>query len=216
MKKKIVVEAVVDIVCPWCFVGKKSLLDAVAQSRSEFDIEVRFLPFQLDASTPREGVSRSEYLKKKFGSDSRFQAAEEMVQKAAKAAGTEIHFEKMHVHINTFDCHRLIWWATQDGKQVEVTTAIYDAYFVKGEDLSKIENLKIVMSRAGYEPQKVEEFLKSSQGTQEVQNLIEETYNLGVSGVPFFILNREIGISGAQPKEIFLQAFQETETHLED
>ncbi len=209
MKKKIVVEAVVDIVCPWCFVGKKNFLDAVAECRDSFDIEVRFLPYQLDPTTPSEGVSRSQYLKNKFGSSERFQAAESMVFKAAKSSGVEIQFEKIQMHINTLDCHRLIWWAGQDGKQLAVTNALYEAYYVQGTDLSQLSNLKKVMASQGYDQVKVEAFLKGPHGKEEVQALIADAYDLGVSGVPFFILNREVGISGAQPKEVFLQAFQE-------
>lgn len=209
MKKKILIETVVDIVCPWCLVGKKNMLDAVRESSSEFDIEIRFLPYQLDPTTPQEGVPRLEYLRKKFGSESRLQTAEGMVMKAAQASGAELHFDRIQMHINTFDCHRLIWWAGQQGRQLEAVNALYDAYFVHGTDLSKTDHLVQVLGQAGFNTEEVKNFLNSEAGTQEVESLLEEMQNLGISGVPFFILNREAGISGAQPKEVFLQAFRQ-------
>lgn len=209
MKKKIELEVVVDIVCPWCYVGKTTLLKAMDTLKDQIDFDVRILPFQLDPDVPVEGVSRAEYLTKKFGGGERFAEAERRVVQAAKNAGAEMHFEKIQMQINTMDCHRLIWLAGQDGKQLAVTNELYQAYYQEGLDLSKKSNLAGVMARTGYDSQDILSFLESSQGTREVEALIGEVYSYGISGVPFFILNREVGISGAQPLEVFLQAFQE-------
>lgn len=209
MKKKIELEVVVDIVCPWCYVGKTTLLKAMDTLKDQIDFDVRILPFQLDPDVPVEGVSRAEYLTKKFGDGERFAEAERRVVQAAKNAGAEMHFEKIQMQINTMDCHRLIWLAGQDGKQLAVTNELYQAYYQEGLDLSKKSNLASVMARAGYDSQSILSFLESSQGVREVEALIGEVYSYGISGVPFFILNREVGISGAQPLEVFLQAFQE-------
>ena len=209
MRKKILVKAVVDIVCPWCFVGKSNLMNAMEEAKALYDFDVSFLPFQLDPSTPIAGVSRVEYLKNKFGNDERFQAAESMVVKAAQRSGSEIHFEKVAMHINTMDCHRLIWWAGNKGKQVPVISAIYKAYYQDGIDLSKKENLVRIMTDEGFDKAETEKFLASNEGESEVKALIGEAYDLGITGVPFFILNNEVGISGAQPKEVFLEAFAE-------
>ncbi|NUN04982.1 MAG: DsbA family oxidoreductase [Bdellovibrio sp.] len=209
MKKKLSIELVVDIVCPWCFVGKKNFLDAVNASKDQYDFDIRILPYQLDPSSPTAGVNRKQYLVNKFGSEARVNEAEGRVKMAAQAAGTDIHMEKMLVHINTFDCHRVIWWAGTKGKQLEVTNAIYDAYYLQGADFSKNKNLAQVVSSVGFNLQEVEAFLESKEGRPEVLAMIEEIAELGISGVPFFIFNREAGVSGAQPKEAFLQAFQE-------
>ena len=209
MKKKLSVELVVDIVCPWCFVGKKSFLDAVAESQDQYDIEVRILPYQLDPSTPKAGIPRMQYLTNKFGDESTVQAAEGNVLKAAKAAGTPLHFEKMQTQFNTFDCHRLIWWAGKNGKQLEVVNAIYDAYYLEGADFSKNDNLAQCVAKVAFSFTEIIDFLNSTEGTDEVQDLMEEIGGLGIRGVPFYIINREVGISGAQPKEAFKQAFQE-------
>ncbi|KYG68076.1 hypothetical protein AZI87_02090 [Bdellovibrio bacteriovorus] len=208
MKKKIVVELVVDIVCPWCYVGKKNFLDAVAE-RKDIDIEVKVLPFQLDPASPQEGVPRKEYLRNKFGNDENFKAAEARLLGAAEKSGLKMNMEKIKTHINTLDCHRLIWWAGKKGKQLDVTNALYAAYYEEGLDLSKIENLQKALSPIGFKPEEVSEFLKSDQGREEVGALIGEAYDLGISGVPFFIFDRQIGVSGAQPKEVFLQVFQD-------
>lgn len=209
MKKKIELEVVVDIVCPWCYVGKTTLLKAMNTLKDQIEFDVRVLPFQLDPDVPVEGVPRAEYLTKKFGGGERFAEAERRVVQAAKNAGAEMHFEKIQMQINTMDCHRLIWLAGKDGKQLAATNELYKAYYEEGLDLSKKSNLAVVMARLGYEAQNILTFLESTQGTSEVEALIGEVYSFGISGVPFFILNREVGISGAQPLEVFLQAFQE-------
>lgn len=209
MKKKISIELVVDIVCPWCFVGKKNFLDAVTEAGDQYDFDIQVLPYQLDPSSPKEGVNRKQYLVNKFGSEARVQAAEGMVQKAALAAGVNLRMDQIQVHINTLDCHRLIWWAGIKGKQLEVTNALYDAYYLKGVDLSQNANLVQVLSEAGFASAEVEAFLESKEGRAEVLQLIEEVSELGISGVPFFIFNREASISGAQPKDVFLQVFAE-------
>nr|BFD60409.1 DsbA family oxidoreductase [Bdellovibrio sp. CKG001]BFD63824.1 DsbA family oxidoreductase [Bdellovibrio sp. HM001]BFD65982.1 DsbA family oxidoreductase [Bdellovibrio sp. HAGR004] len=209
MKKKIELEVVVDIVCPWCYVGKTTLLKAMDQLKDQIEFDVRILPFQLDPDVPVEGLPRAEYLTKKFGDGQRFAEAERRVVQAANNIGAEMHFDKIQTQINTMDCHRLIWLAGQDGKQLAVTNELYKAYYVEGLDLSKKSNLADVMARLGYEAQSIYEFLNSDQGTRDVEALIGEVYSFGISGVPFFILNREVGISGAQPLEVFLQAFQE-------
>lgn len=209
MKKKLSIELVVDIVCPWCFVGEKNFFDAVEATKDKYEFEIRILPYQLDPSSPKEGVNRRQYLINKFGGETRVNEAEGRVKMAAQAAGTDIHMEKMLVHINTFDCHRVIWWAGTKGKQLEVTNAIYDAYYLQGADFSKNKNLAQVVSSVGFKAEEVEAFLESKDGRSEVLAMIEEISELGISGVPFFIFNREAGISGAQPKETFLQAFKD-------
>ncbi|UXR66041.1 DsbA family oxidoreductase [Bdellovibrio bacteriovorus] len=209
MKKKIELEVVVDIVCPWCYVGKTTLLKAMDSLKDQIEFDVRILPFQLDPDVPAEGVPRSEYLTKKFGGGERFAEAELRVIQAAKNAGAEMHFEKIQMQINTMDCHRLIWLAGKDGKQLAATNELYKAYYEEGLDLSRKANLASVMARLGYEAPVIQTFLDSDQGIREVETLIGEVYSFGISGVPFFILNREVGISGAQPLEVFLQAFQE-------
>ncbi|MFV8258818.1 DsbA family oxidoreductase [Bdellovibrio bacteriovorus] len=209
MKKKIKLELVVDIVCPWCYVGKTTLFKAMESVKDEYDFDVSVLPFQLDPGTPAEGVPRAAYLAAKFGNSERFQMAEQRVIQAAAAAGAELHFDKMQVQINTMDCHRLIWWAGTRQNQVAVTNEIYKAYYAEALDLSQREVLADVMARVGYARNEVLIFLQSEQGFNEVAALIDEAYALGISGVPFVILNREAGISGAQPLEVFLQAFQQ-------
>lgn len=209
MKKKISVKTVVDIVCPWCFVGKTNLMKALELGKDQYDFEVSFLPFQLDPNTPKAGVPRAQYLQNKFGNLERFQMAEARVQEAAQRSGAPMHFEKIQTQINTFDCHRLIWWAGTRGKQVAVANAIYKAYYIDGLDLSKLDILAGVVEQEGFDRNETEAFLKSEEGFNEIKALMEEVYSLGITGVPFFILNDEVGISGAQSSEVFLEAFAE-------
>jgi predicted DsbA family dithiol-disulfide isomerase len=208
MKKKILIEAVVDIVCPWCFIGKQYLKQVQEQGKDKYDIEVRYLPYQLDPTTPMEGIERDLYLINKFGNMMLYNEAENRVREAAHRAGIEIHLEKIKVQINSFDCHRLIWWAGQFGKNPEMTLALYNAYYLDGVDLSKKTNLVEAAVSVGLDGEAAKKILDGKEGTMEVASLLEEAYKMGVTGVPFFIFNRTVAFSGAQPPEVFFQILE--------
>jgi predicted DsbA family dithiol-disulfide isomerase len=204
---KIKVDVVSDVVCPWCYIGKKRLEKAIKELGDSFEVELQFLPFELNPDMPKEGRNQREYLTTKFGGAARYDQITNHVAGIAREEGLQFDFHKQVVSPNTFDAHRLIWFAQKEGVQPEVKEALMSAYFEEGVDLSKQENLVETVVKAGLDRSKVTEFLNSDQGIEEVRAMEQLNYQRKISGVPFFIINNQYGISGAQPAEVFVQAF---------
>jgi predicted DsbA family dithiol-disulfide isomerase len=202
--QKIKIDIVSDVVCPWCYIGKRRIEKALDQLQGQFEFEVSYLPFELNPGTPPEGFNQKEYLTKKFGSESKYNQITSHVTSVAAEEGLNFNFAKQTIAPNTRDAHRIIWFAKQEGKQVAVKEAFMKAYFEDGVDLSKTENL-IAIS----------ELLNSDEGLQEVIAAEQLNQQRGVSGVPFYIINNQYGISGAQPTETFIQALTQIGSEVE-
>lgn len=213
-KPVIKVDIVSDVVCPWCFIGKRRIEKAMATLSHEFDFEVSYLPFELNPQTPKEGFNQKEYLAKKFGSEEKYNQITSHVTHVAAEEGLQFNFDKQHVSPNTKDAHRVIWFAKKEGKQLEVKEAFLKAYFEQGVDLTKKENIVSVASSVGLDAKRVNSLLDSQEGLQEVNELEELNYQRGVSGVPFYIINNQYGISGAQPADVFIQALKQIGTEV--
>lgn len=208
-KKKIKVDVVSDVVCPWCYIGKRRLEKAISQLTEDFDFEVHYHPFELNPDVPKEGLDQKQYLTRKFGGEQRYKQITEHVKEVASGEGLGFNFDKQKKSPNTFDAHRIIWQAGKERKQSQVVEALFKSYFVEGIDLTKQENLIQIAIENGLDENQIKALLESSLGKKEV--LSEETLykNLGVSGVPFYILDDKYAISGAQPLEVFVEAMKE-------
>jgi len=206
MKTKIKVDIVSDVVCPWCYIGKRRIEKAMAELSGQFDFEVAYLPFELNPQTPKEGFNQKEYLVKKFGGEARYNEITKHVASVAAEEGLAFDFSKQHISPNTRDAHRIIRYARQEGKQLAVKEAFMKAYFEEGVDLTKKENLLSVSEKAGLNSEKISHLLDSDEGLAEV--IMEENTNhqRGISGVPYYIINNQYGISGAQPTDVFVKA----------
>lgn len=202
---KIKVDVVSDVVCPWCYIGKKRLEKAIRQLGDSYEIELQFLPFELNPDMPQEGRNQRAYLTNKFGGAARYDQITNHVTGIAREEGLQFDFNKQLVSPNTFDAHRLIWFAQREGKQPQVKEALMSAYFEQGVDLSKRDNLVTVAINAGLDRSKVIDFLSSDQGAEEVRQLEQLNYKRKISGVPFCIINNQYGVSGAQPADVFVQ-----------
>lgn len=211
MKKKMRVEIVLDVVCPWCFVGKENLYRAMELLGEQFQFEVEYLPFQLDPNTPEQGIDRHQYMLGKFGSLSRFSEAEARVKALGLEAGIQLNFESIKKHINTYQCHRLIYFAHRFGLQKEVVDSLFYHYFTEGADLSNQGYLLRIGMDAGIDESELIEFLDSDEGIVEVNDLIGTVYSMGVSSVPFVVINRTLAINGAQSPDNFMVAIQEAD-----
>jgi len=212
MKPVIKVDIVSDVVCPWCFIGKRRIEKAMNTLQDEFDFEVSYLPFELNPQTPKEGFNQKEYLAKKFGSEEKYHQITNHVTQVAAQEGLQFDFDKQHISPNTKDAHRVIWFAKKEGKQLAVKEALMKAYFEEGVDLTKKENVIDVAASAGLDPTRITSLLDSQEGLEEVNQLEEINYQRGVSGVPFYIINNQYGISGAQAADVFVQAFKQIGT----
>jgi predicted DsbA family dithiol-disulfide isomerase len=198
-----------DIVCPWCFVGKRRLERALTSVGG--DICVAWRPFQLNPTMPLDGMDRTIYLKAKFGSLEAFGRMEEQLLAAGKDEQIPFAFEKVKRTPNTFAAHRLVWYAEQQGRQDATVESLFRGYFTEGVDIGSMPVLTQLAGRAGLDVAVVEAFLRSEEGTTEVKAEEAVGRRLGISGVPYFVLNGKIAISGAQPPDIFVSAIRQGE-----
>ena len=198
-----------DANCPWCFIGKRHLDLALADLPDEIGVSVAWHPFELNPDMPVEGLSRRDYRTAKFGSWERSRELDAQVEAAAAEAGITIHHERMTRTPNTFNAHRLIWLAGEQGVQSAVVSALFQCYFVDGEDIGDSKVLASAARAGGLADIDIPAFLAGDQGRSEVQAGLDQARRLGVSGVPTFIFNGTTGLSGAQPPEALRQAILE-------
>jgi predicted DsbA family dithiol-disulfide isomerase len=201
------VDVISDVICPWCFIGKRRLEKAIAAHPGA--VEVRWLPYQLNPQMPREGVSRLEYRSQKFGNWERSQQLDAQVAEAGEPEGIHFAFDRIERTPNTLDAHRLIELAGEEGVQDSVVEALFQAYFTDGRDISAPQNLLDVVANAGLDRGKAEDVLTSSDGQQAMSAANELAGRAGIEGVPFFVINGKVTLSGAQPPEVFLEAFRQ-------
>ena len=196
------VDVISDVICPWCFIGKRRLEKAIVAHGGP--VKVRWLPFQLNPTMPREGISRREYRTKKFGSWERSQELDARVVAVGKAEGIDFAFDRIERAPNTLDAHRLIGLADPEGVQGAVVEALFRAYFTDGRDISNRQTLLDIVAEAGLDRGKAEVVLNGANG--QVAEELSRRHRL--DGVPFFIVNGQMTVSGAQPPGTFLEMFR--------
>lgn len=201
----ITVDVISDVICPWCYIGKRRLEKAIAALGTP--VKVRWLPFQLNPAMPNEGISRREYRIKKFGSWERSQELDAKVIAVGKEEGIDFAFDRIERTPNTLDAHRLIWLAEAEGSQDAVVEALFRAYFTEGRGISNHKTLLDVVAEAGLDRAKAEAVLNGDEGMEAIQQAGELSRRHHVDGVPFFIVNGQITLAGAQPPEAFMEAF---------
>jgi len=208
-KKKVRLDVVSDVICPWCYIGKRRLEKALAELQPEFDVQVSWLPFQLNPDMPAEGVPRAEYRRAKFGSLEKSQALDARVAGEARGEGLEFAFERMQRTPNTFLAHRLIDLAQREGCGEAVVEAVFRAYFLEARDTGDRQVLLGIAAAAGLQREAVEAALADEAGAARLAGEERSMRELGISGVPFFIIDRRFGVSGAQPPEALVDAVRQ-------
>ena len=206
---KLVVDVISDVICPWCFIGKRRLEKAIAALDGQREVQVHWHPFQLNPTMPKEGISRKEYRTLKFGSWERSLELDAKVIAVGQTEGIQFAFDKIERTPNTVDAHRLIWLADQHGCQDAVVEALFRAYFTEGRDISNRQTLIDVAAEAGLERQVAETMLNSDEGMDVIEEAGELSRRHQVTGVPFFMINNEITLSGAQEPGTFIEAFRQ-------
>jgi len=194
------IDVISDVVCPWCYIGKRLLEQAIA-SRPDIAVEVRFRPYFLNPWVPREGISREEYLITKFGSVERYNSNNNRVVEAAAAAGLAYNRDLIKRQPNTLDCHRLILWAGETGQAAAVKQRLMENYFSEGRDLTQSEVLVAAAADCGLDGAHVRALLASQQDVDEVEREAQSAKEAGIEGVPCFIIGGMIALSGAQQPE---------------
>lgn len=194
-----------DVICPWCYVGKRRLERALRQVSDRVNVEVAWRPFQLNPTMPEDGMDRTAYLRAKFGTVDAYGQLEDQVSAAGSAEGMSFAFEKITRTPNTFLAHRLIWYAGLQGRQDAVVDQLFKGYFEEGLDIGSALVAGELANRAGLQ---ADQFLTSEDGTAEVKAEELVGHQLGIRGVPYFVLEETYGISGAQPVEVILSALE--------
>ena len=202
-----------DVVCPWCFIGKRRLEKAVAL-RPEVPVEVRYRPYFLNPWVPREGMSRVDYLTTKFGSPERYEKIALRVAQAAANEGLTYNIGALARQPNTLDCHRLILWAGGIGKAAQVKQRLMGIYFSEGGDLSDRDVLVQAASDCGLDPIEVRSLLASDTDVASVERAATSAQEAGIEGVPFYVFGNVLAVSGAQAPEYLAGAIERAANEL--
>lgn len=200
-----------DVICPWCFIGKKRLEKALAL-RPLPDLQIHWRAFQLNPGMPEEGMDRQAYLAAKFGGPESAQRIYDTVGAAGRRSGVAFAFDKITRTPNTVAAHRLIRFSERFGRQDAMVETLFQAYFLQGRNLSDKDSLADIAAAAGLDRAAVRGYLDSDEDTETV--LAEDAYarKLGIGGVPCFIVDGRYALSGAQEPEAFLPVFDLIDT----
>ncbi len=209
-KVKLQVDVVSDVMCPWCFIGKRNL-EAAAGQIDDIELDVRWRPYQLDPTLPAEGKDRRQYLSDKFGGDERAGEIYGRIRQAGSTVGIDFNFDAIEVSPNTLDAHRLIHWAGGQGADIQdrLVTRLFELYFLEGGNVGDHQVLVKAAGDAGMDAEIVRDLLASDRDREAIERQISTARAMGVTGVPCFILDNKAAIVGAQPPQALVQAFRQ-------
>lgn len=198
------IEVYSDLVCPWCYVGQ-ARLSAALKARTQGDIRVSWLPFELNPAMPIEGRDRREYMLERFGDLSRFDEAQRQLVALGSELGLQFHFDDIRRSPNTRRAHMLLQ-AAGPSLQNTLVQRLFRAYFTEGKDIGDMAVLLSLAEEVGFPGERAQAALTDQNLANEVEQLERQAQNWRISGVPTFIFDRRMAFSGAQPLEVFLRA----------
>ena len=204
------IDVVSDVMCPWCFIGKRRLEKALA-SVPDVAVEVEWHPFQLDPTLPQEGKDRAAYLNEKFGGPERAATIYARIEEAGASEDIAFAFDKITRSPNTLDAHRLIRWAGIEGLQDAVVERLFALYFLEGANLTDPEVLVGAAADAGMDAEVTRRLLASDADLAETEAEVVRAQAMGVQGVPTFVLDGKYAVSGAQPADVLGDAIRQVE-----
>lgn len=210
--KKLKIDFVSDVSCPWCIIGLRGLEEGLARAGDVVAADIRFQPFELNPAMPREGQNIVEHIAQKYGSTPEQSAANRaMIRDRAAAVGFTMMTSDASRIYNTFDAHRLLHWAESQGEglQKALKLALFEAYFTEGKDPSDPEVLAAAAEKAGLDADAAREVLSSGRYAQEVRDAERLWQSRGINSVPAIVIDGKYLISGGQPPEAFEQALRE-------
>jgi predicted DsbA family dithiol-disulfide isomerase len=203
----VTVDVISDVICPWCYIGKRRLERAIRDLGGRLEVKVRWHPFQLNPTMPSGGMERRAYRAAKFGSWERSQSLDAQVAAAGEPEGISFAFDRIVRTPNSIDAHRLIALAGEQGDQGALVESLFRGYFSEGRDLGDRETLLDLAGRAGLDQGRAGSLLDGDEGLESIRAAEVKARRLGVQGVPYFVINGEVAISGAQGPKAFLDAF---------
>jgi predicted DsbA family dithiol-disulfide isomerase len=201
-----ILDIVSDVICPWCFIGKRRLERALAIAPQP-EIKIGWRPFQLNPDMPPEGMDRKAYLQAKFG-DGDGGRRYDQVRAAGAEEGIDFAFERIKRTPNTLKPHRLIRRAAKAERQDAMVEALFRGYFLDGEDLSDDATLIRLAHGAGFEPAEIAAYLAGEDDLAEIRAEDAFARQVGINGVPCFIIDRKFALSGAQPPESIVEVLE--------
>lgn len=207
------IEIVSDPVCPWCFIGKRRLEQALAQ-RPDMQFEIAYRPFQLNPDLPEEGVDRASYLEAKFGGPARAKEIYARIKAEGAKEGLDLNIEGIARQPNTLAAHTLLRWGITAGVQFELKEALLRAYFTENRDIGDHAVLAEIAGSVGMDAALVKQLLDEGRDRDIAEQEDMMARQMGVSGVPFFIFERKYGVSGAQAPEHLLQVIDKVAEEL--
>ena len=207
------IEIFSDVVCPWCYIGKRRL-DAVLQTPVGDGVTLRWRPYQLRPRLPAEGLDRMEYLRARYGEDADPGHVPQRLAEEAEDAGLTFNFAAMGRMPNTFQAHCLMELAREGGAQHQLAEALFDAYFNAGKDIGQKATLIEAAEQAGIDGTMAAQYLDGNAGADAVRNQLERAQDLGVSGVPSYLLAGRFTLPGAQTPEVMGQFIQRAKERL--
>jgi predicted DsbA family dithiol-disulfide isomerase len=209
MSTQLKIDFISDISCPWCVVGLRNMEAALANIGDELEAYVRFEPFELNPDMPKEGMDRATYFATKYGisADEAKSRGGEIRARAEEAGFTMNTGEGFRIY-NTFDAHRLLEWAMEEGKQRALKHAMFEAYFTDGKNMGDHESLAAIAESVGLDGARAREILAGDEYAGHVRQSQSHQRGRGVQSVPTIIVNGEYVINGGQPPAIFEKAFR--------
>jgi predicted DsbA family dithiol-disulfide isomerase len=211
--KPLTIDIVSDVVCPWCYIGKRRIENALALV-PDVPVEVRWRPFFLNDWVPREGISREQYLTAKFGSVEAYKGIAGRVVEAAREEGLDYRPDLVRRQPNTIDCHRLILWAEASGKAAEMKQRLMELYFRDGGDLTDTDVLVQAAADCGLDPDDMRRRLATDEDVARISGDAKEAADKGISGVPTYVFAQKYAVSGAQPPDMLARAIRQVSAEI--
>ncbi len=209
--ENVTIDVVSDVVCPWCYLGKKRLEQAIEAVADELNVSVTFRPYQLNPEMPPQGVDHKKHLAEKLGGKDAVDRAHGMLSDLGHEAGIDFHFEQIALSPNTLDAHRLLRWAAIEGPDVQsrVSLALFKAYFEDGRNIGDRKVLLDIAESAGMDRAVVTALYSAGADVDSVKEEIGLARQMGVTGVPCFIIDNKYAVMGAQTADVLVEALRE-------
>ncbi|WP_411035481.1 DsbA family oxidoreductase [Shinella sp. BYT-45] len=207
----ITIDVVSDVVCPWCYLGKKRLEKAIDNVKDELAVSVTFRPYQLNPDVPPEGVDHKKHLAEKLGGTAAVERAHDMLTGLGRQDGIDFDFPAVKISPNTLDAHRLLRWAMIEGPEIQsrVALALFKAYFEEGRDVGDRAVLIDIAEACGMDGAVVTALFSAGADVDSVKEEIGMARDMGVTGVPCFIIDNKYAVMGAQSVDVLTNAFRE-------
>jgi len=207
----ITIDVVSDLVCPWCYLGTRRLEKAIGNVKDELAVSVTFRPYQLNPDMPPEGVDHKKHLAEKLGGAAAVDSAHERLASLGREDGIDFDFPAVKISPNTLDAHRLLRWAMIEGPQIQqrVALALFKAYFEEGRNVGDRTVLLDIAESCGMDRSVVTALFSAGADVDSVKEEIGMARDMGVTGVPCFIIDNKYAVMGAQPVDVLTNALRE-------